>query len=157
MTLITINLSSRASLDRYPEARQKADALGSIFVSALLGSGAIAMASHSIEAMITAWQQPDLVISTALTSPVALYMAIATIVIKELLFHATMYEARRIGSAVLVASAWHHRSDSWSTGVATLGIAGTALLHSQSAVHITSLKLTTRIQCLYLTLWQGTR
>lgn len=58
----------------------------------------------------------------------ALGAAVLSLVVKELLFRYTMRNARRVGSPVLEANAWHHRSDAY-TSVATLaGIGGAMLL-----------------------------
>lgn len=59
---------------------------------------------------------------------VALVMAVVSIAAKELLFHYTRRWGRRIGSASVVANAWHHRSDSLSSIATLLGIAGAMFL-----------------------------
>ncbi len=42
---------------------------------------------------------------------------------KEILYHATVRVGKRIRSEAVVANAWHHRSDAWSSAVALIGIA----------------------------------
>jgi divalent metal cation (Fe/Co/Zn/Cd) transporter len=78
------------------------------------------------------------------TSP-ALIAAVLSILAKEVLFHRTMAIAKKeryffsfsfpcsllsSSSDVLVANAWHHRSDSISTFVALIGIGGAILGYS---------------------------
>ncbi len=55
----------------------------------------------------------------------ALWGALASIFCKEALYHYTASAARRLGSKMLRANAWHHRSDAISSVVVLAGIAGT--------------------------------
>lgn len=52
----------------------------------------------------------------------ALWAALLSIAIKELLYQYTMHRARKLDSQVMVANAWHHRSDSLSSIGAAIGI-----------------------------------
>ncbi len=54
----------------------------------------------------------------------ALLAALGSVLIKEALFHATLRVGRRTGSRLLMANAWHHRSDALSSVVAAAGIGG---------------------------------
>lgn len=54
----------------------------------------------------------------------AILLAALAILAKEWLFHATRRVARRVGSKMLEANAWHHRSDVLSTGVVTVALVG---------------------------------
>ena len=54
----------------------------------------------------------------------ALAMALASLAAKEALYQITVRVGRRTGSALIVANAWHHRSDALSSVVAGIGIAG---------------------------------
>ncbi len=57
--------------------------------------------------------------------PLALVFAAISILAKEALFHYGMQVAERVGSNMLRANAWHHRSDVISSLVVFVGIAGT--------------------------------
>ncbi len=52
----------------------------------------------------------------------ALAVAALSIALKEGLYHYTLRVGRRTGSALIVANAWHHRSDALSSVVALIGI-----------------------------------
>jgi divalent metal cation (Fe/Co/Zn/Cd) transporter len=52
----------------------------------------------------------------------ALWAAAISILLKEVLFHYTRAVGRRTGSAMMIANAWHHRSDALSSVVALVGI-----------------------------------
>ncbi len=59
---------------------------------------------------------------------IALYAALVSIVVKELLFQVTLRVGRRQDSQVVIANAWHHRSDAFSSIGTALGIGGAILL-----------------------------
>ncbi|CUF36311.1 cation transporter, putative [Bodo saltans] len=51
-------------------------------------------------------------------------VSVACLLVKEWLFRWTRKVGERAGSRVVVANAYHHRADAWSSGVALLGVAG---------------------------------
>ena len=53
---------------------------------------------------------------------IALWAALLSIAMKELLYQYTMHRARKLDSQVMVANAWHHRSDALSSIGAAIGI-----------------------------------
>lgn len=59
---------------------------------------------------------------TTLLHPAALGIAAVSIAAKEALYRATLRIGRRVHSSVLVANAWHHRSDAATSVVALAGI-----------------------------------
>ena len=59
---------------------------------------------------------------------VALFAALASIVVKELLFQYTVHEGRKLNSKVMMANAWHHRSDALSSIGTMVGIGGAIIL-----------------------------
>ncbi|CNC56269.1 cation diffusion facilitator family transporter [Yersinia intermedia] len=58
---------------------------------------------------------------------IALWVALAALVFKELLFRYMLAVATRVKSSMLVANAWHARSDAASSLVVALGIIGNLL------------------------------
>ena len=59
----------------------------------------------------------------------ALYVALASLVAKEILFRYMLAVAKRVRSSMLVANAWHARSDAASSLVVSIGIVGALLGH----------------------------
>jgi len=57
----------------------------------------------------------------------ALIGAGVSIALKEALYHYTLHAGRRIKSSLVVANAWHHRSDALSSVAVLLGVAGTLI------------------------------
>lgn len=64
----------------------------------------------------------------------ALAVALASIGVKETLFRITRRVARAEGSHLLLANAWHHRTDSLSSLVAAAGIGGALVLGPDWAI-----------------------
>lgn len=60
-------------------------------------------------------------------APLALWVALGTLVAKEGLFRYMLAVAERVRSSMLVANAWHARSDAASSLVVALGIGGNLL------------------------------
>lgn len=62
--------------------------------------------------------------STGEVDSIALYVALFTLACKESLFRYLLSQAQKVRSSMLVANAWHSRSDAASSLVVALGIAG---------------------------------
>lgn len=67
----------------------------------------------------------ELLYSTS-TQPgwLALPIAFFSLIINELLFHYTHYVGKRIQSSLIIANAWHHRSDAAASFVVLFGLVG---------------------------------
>lgn len=59
---------------------------------------------------------------------IALIAAIISIVVKEILYQYTNYVGKQVDSPAVIANAWHHRSDAFSSIGTLLGIGGAILL-----------------------------
>lgn len=59
---------------------------------------------------------------------IAFWAAVASIVLKEALCHYTILRGRKLGSQSVIANAWHHRSDAFSSIGTAVGIGGAILL-----------------------------
>lgn len=58
----------------------------------------------------------------------AFIVAVISIVSKEIMFHLTINVGRKVNSQALVANAWHHRSDAFSSIGTAVGIGGAILI-----------------------------
>ena len=59
---------------------------------------------------------------------IALIAAVLSIVLKEGAYRYTIAEGKKIQSPILIANAWHHRSDAYSSIAALVGVAGAMFL-----------------------------
>lgn len=62
--------------------------------------------------------------TTVIPKSVAMYAAILSIIVKEWMYRYTLKGAKKIESTALIADAWHHRSDAFSSIGTLIGIAG---------------------------------
>lgn len=70
----------------------------------------------------------------AVPGKLALWAALASIVVKELLYQYTVRVGRKYKSPALVSNAWHHRSDAFSSVGTAVGIGGAILLGENWAI-----------------------
>ena len=61
----------------------------------------------------------------------ALIAAIASILMKEILYQYTIIKGKQFNSQAVIANAWHHRSDAFSSIGTAIGIGGAILLGQQ--------------------------
>lgn len=59
---------------------------------------------------------------------IALVAAVLSIVLKEWLYRYTLLQGKKIESPILIANAWHHRTDSFSSIATLVGVAGSMFL-----------------------------
>lgn len=64
----------------------------------------------------------------------ALWAALLSMVVKELLYHYTARRGKALDSQAMIANAWHHRSDALSSVGAAIGIGGAILLGNRWTV-----------------------
>ncbi|MGN1236498.1 MAG: cation diffusion facilitator family transporter [Bacteroidaceae bacterium] len=65
---------------------------------------------------------------------IALWAAIASIVIKEILYQWTYRVGKRVNSPAMISNAWHHRTDALSSVASAIGIGGAIALGGQWAI-----------------------
>jgi len=91
--------------------------------STIVGMALIGTALYlGIEASLTIYRHTEYHPTT-----LALFGAGVSIVSKEVLYHYTIRTGRRIKSQLIVANAWHHRSDALSSVAVFIGVAGTQI------------------------------
>jgi cation diffusion facilitator family transporter len=101
----------------HPYGHQRFETAATLFVGVILIFVAAGMVWLSIERLM----DPS---SIADVAPIALGIAIFTLFAKEGLFRYMLSAAKRVKSSMLVANAWHARSDAASSLVVAIGIAG---------------------------------
>lgn len=109
--------SQKAADLEHPYGHQRFETAASLALGALLllvGVGMVWSAVVKLEAPAT----------IAVAHPVALWVALAALVAKELLFRYMLRVAKSVKSSMLVANAWHARSDAASSLVVSLGLLG---------------------------------
>ncbi len=109
--------SSKFADDDHHYGHQRYETAASLFLGISLlvvGLGMLWTAGHKIIGPTT----------YAPIQMLALWIALAAIVIKELLFRYMLAAAEKVRSSMLIANAWHARSDAASSLVVAVGIVG---------------------------------
>jgi cation diffusion facilitator family transporter len=114
ITLITVRIGAREADVRMHYGYRRVETVGALFVSLLLvaaGGGLIVNVFHA----------PEQVTLEGLQLLVALVAALS-VAIKEILFQVTRRLGIKLSNQVLIANAWHHRSDAVSSVAVLLSV-----------------------------------
>ncbi len=75
--------------------------------------------------------------SVTSSEPIALWAAVSSVILKEILFRWTLFKGQKLNSSALIANAWHHRSDAFSSLPAVVAVIGSMLLPGQGWIDLT--------------------
>lgn len=117
MVLFASKYGSQTADDSHPYGHQRIETAATFLLATLL----------IVAGLGIAWDAFDELVHRQHTMPgwMALPIAILSILANELLFHYTRRVGTKINSALIIANAWHHRSDAASSIVVALGLLGT--------------------------------
>ncbi|MGB6242785.1 MAG: cation diffusion facilitator family transporter [Castellaniella sp.] len=107
--------SSKGPDADHPYGHLRFETAATLGIGLLLAIVGLGMLWRSFERL----QTPDLI---PMVHPAAFYVALLALLSKELLFRYLLRVAHRVRSTMLVANAWHARSDAASSLVVALGI-----------------------------------
>ena len=119
IVLITLKIGQKPKDDDHPYGHGKAESLGTTAVGFFIISAGVGLAYE-------AWDMIQSGISR-IPEPLAAGTALISIFIKEWLFRYTRSVGKKSNSSLLLANAWHHRSDAISSIAALVGIIGAML------------------------------
>jgi cation diffusion facilitator family transporter len=114
VALFGLRAAAKPPDDDHPYGHGRFETLGAIVLAVILLGVAVGIAWN-------AWGRFDV---PAEPGVIALWAAAISIAVKEALFHVTVRVGRRHNSPLVIANAWHHRSDALSSVAALAGIAG---------------------------------
>ena len=124
IVLLFIRISSKPEDKDHDYGHGKYETLATAIIGAILllvGVGIMWDGGSKIIAFIK---------GETLSSPgmFALVAAVISILLKEILYRYTIKEGKKLNSQAVVANAWHHRSDAFSSIGTAIGIGGAILL-----------------------------
>lgn len=117
LVLFVSQHSKQEADERHQYGHHRFENAASLALGALLAAVGAAMLWSAILKI----EHPEAIARVEIT---ALYVAASALVAKELLFRYVLAAAKRVKSSMLVANAWHARSDAASSLVVGFGIAG---------------------------------
>lgn len=124
IVIVFVRISSKPEDKGHDYGHGKYETLATFLIGAALLAVGVGICWSGIESIISFAK------GEALQSPgwIALAAAIVSVVSKEILFHYTRLVGKRCNSPAVIANAWHHRSDAFSSIGTAVGIGGAILL-----------------------------
>ncbi|MCI7766479.1 MAG: cation diffusion facilitator family transporter [Oscillospiraceae bacterium] len=122
VVIIGIKLASKEADKEHPYGHERLECVAAILLSVVLFITGLGIGADALR-KITSGNYSELQTPGVL----ALAAAIISIAAKEGMYWYTRHYAKKIDSSALMADAWHHRSDAFSSIGALIGIAGARL------------------------------
>ncbi len=118
LVLVFVSISAKPQDRSHDYGHGKFETIASFLIGLALVAAATGIVVSGILKLL-AWIDGE-----ELESPgwIALWAALLSIAIKELLYQYTARKGRKLNSQVMIANAWHHRSDALSSVGAAIGI-----------------------------------
>ncbi len=124
VVLIFTHISSKGKDRDHSFGHGKFETLATLIVSTILGAVGANLMANGVSSIIGVFN------GEVIPKPgyIALIAAAISIIAKEILYHATVKIGREQSSNVVIANAWHHRSDAFSSIGSLAGICGAIFL-----------------------------
>ena len=119
IVMIGVRLSGKAADREHPYGHERMECVAAIILAVILAATGAGIGLNALESIISRDAGGAVV-----PGLLALIAAVVSIVTKEGMYRYTVFFARKLDSASLMASAWDHRSDAFSSIGALVGIAG---------------------------------
>ena len=120
VVLVFVSISAKPQDESHDYGHGKYETIATFLIGLALVAAATGIVVSGALKLIAWWG------GEALAAPgwIALWAALLSIVIKELLYQYTARKGKQLDSQVMIANAWHHRSDALSSIGAAIGIGG---------------------------------
>jgi cation diffusion facilitator family transporter len=123
LVLYAAKHSHREADEDHPYGHGRIETLATVGLGAALLAVALGIGYDAVRRM----NQPELLLNPGL---VALGVALVSVISKEAIYQYTRNAAKRLRSNMLMANAWHSRSDAISSIVVVIGVAGAMMGHA---------------------------
>lgn len=120
LVLVFVSISAKPQDESHDYGHGKFETIATFLIGLALVAAATGIVVSGAVKLFAWWG------GEALEAPgwIALWAALLSILVKEMLYQYTAYKGRRLDSQVMKANAWHHRSDALSSIGAAVGIGG---------------------------------
>ena len=130
VVMVFVGISAKPQDASHDYGHGKYETLATLFIGIALVGAAVGIIASGLMKILAALHGEPL----AVPGQLALWAALLSILVKEILYRYTAARARSLDSPAMLANAWHHRSDSLSSIGAALGIGGAILLGEKGAL-----------------------
>lgn len=114
--MIGLKLAKQPADEDHPYGHEKMEPIVAKILASILLITALLIGFNGIKNIING--------TTVVPAKIAVYAAILSIITKEWMYRYTVIGAKKIESSALMADAWHHRSDAFSSIGTLIGIVG---------------------------------
>lgn len=114
--MLGLKLAKQPADESHPYGHEKMEPIMAKILASILLITALLIGYNGIKSIING--------STIIPGKIAMYAAILSIIVKEWMYRYTLKGAKKIDSSALMADAWHHRSDAFSSIGTLIGIFG---------------------------------
>ena len=122
IVIIGVKISSRDSDKEHPYGHERMECVAAILLAIVLFMTGLGIGASALQDILRGDYE-----SLEVPGVLALIAAIVSIIAKESMYWYTRRYAKKIDSSALMADAWHHRSDAFSSIGALIGIAGSRM------------------------------
>lgn len=130
VVLLFVRISSKPEDKDHDYGHGKYETLATTIIGLALAAVAVGLGWTAVESMLF-WYGGG---SLPAPGMLALWAAVVSIVLKELVYRYTVHRGKTLNSPALQANAWHHRSDALSSLGTLAGIGGAILLGNRWTV-----------------------
>ena len=119
IVMIGIKAANKQADDKHQYGHERIECVAAILLAVVLLITGVGIAIDGVNKIMQGFDG-----TLAVPGVLALIAAVVSIVVKEGMFWYTKHFAKKINSGAMMADAWHHRSDAFSSVGALIGIAG---------------------------------
>lgn len=124
VVIVFVKISGKPQDESHDYGHGKYETLATAIIGVVLMGAGIGILVSSVTGIVDAFN------GKVLEAPgiLALVAAALSIILKEILYQYTAFKGKKLDSKAVVANAWHHRSDAFSSVGTLIGIAGAIFL-----------------------------
>ncbi|MGV8981849.1 cation diffusion facilitator family transporter [Clostridium sp.] len=114
--MVGLKLAKQPADEDHPYGHEKMEPVMAKILASILLITALLIGFNGIKSIING--------TTVIPEKIAMYAAILSIIVKEWMYRYTANGAKKTKSSALMADAWHHRSDAFSSIGTLIGVVG---------------------------------
>lgn len=124
IVIVFVRIAGKPQDESHDYGHGKYETLATAIIGAVLFFVGVGILINSLKSIVAVWN------GAVLEAPsiVAFVAAAVSIVLKESMYQYTVFKGKKLNSKAVIANAWHHRSDAFSSIGTLIGIGGAIFL-----------------------------